>query len=332
VSNNSTPTNSSRYASLDILRGFAAVWVFTYHLHPSETFIRTFPRLAAFYHHGDLAVAAFFVISGYCLMASLRSALRRNETASQFLRRRVTRIFPPFWLSIAVVVAVPFAVELISSFKAGVYTAPDTRFADFTLADWFMLATMTRVFTSAGEHLQSTFTAVNAIYWTLAIEVQFYFIMSAAVACGKKWSWLLIAVTVAGFAAACLPMSFRTGLFLPWWPTFAFGIGLFLLFEQGKTPAALSRAAAATLLALWVGAIIILINAYPRLGPNEGYRYLVFAAWTAVALWPLHRFDDCVATAASSRHRLIALAGRSLMLLGAMSYSIYLVHGKLCWI
>src|SRR5258707_14126470 len=107
-----------KYLTLDILRGVAALWVFTYHF-PFYTAESVNPTLLKFFHLGHLGVPMFFVISGYCLMASARTVRRRNETVTSFLFRRMLRIYPPFWCSVLVVVAVPFVVELLSSLRTG---------------------------------------------------------------------------------------------------------------------------------------------------------------------------------------------------------------------
>ena len=60
---------------LDMLRGFAALWVFGFHFDFSLSFQTSLPNLHAFLKLGELGVPMFFVISGYCITASARSAL-----------------------------------------------------------------------------------------------------------------------------------------------------------------------------------------------------------------------------------------------------------------
>src|SRR5271169_5946163 len=101
--------------SLEIARGLAALWVFLYHMRFSLD-----PGLfRQFADCGMLGVPLFFVISGYCMMASSRSTIAKGHTAGSFLRRRLRRIFPPFWASIAVCIVTPFIGALFYWYRAG---------------------------------------------------------------------------------------------------------------------------------------------------------------------------------------------------------------------
>ncbi len=323
-----------RYATLDVLRGLAALWVFTYHVRPSESLAAWAPWFAAFCKYGELGVPAFFVISGYCLRASSRSAMRRDESAATFMKRRLMRIFPPYWCSIAVVVAVPWIIEAISSVKTGGFSAPNPNYAVYSPVDWLGIVTMTRVFFSGGEHLQESFTAVNAVYWTLAIEVQFYIVMALALLVRKRFGRVIAAVTVVSLAAVAAGPLFRTGWFLSWWPMFAMGNGLYVLFERGYTPGQLfgdrAKSVCAVMLLLMTAIVVLLYH--PQAYPLEGYRFTIFGTWFALAIWPMHAFDEPINRLPQHRVRIVALGGRGLLLLGAMSYSVYLLHGKVCWI
>ena len=54
-----------------------------------------YPFMNRIFRQGDLGVPLFFVVSGYCMMASARSAVRRDEPVKSYLWRRLMRIFPP---------------------------------------------------------------------------------------------------------------------------------------------------------------------------------------------------------------------------------------------
>lgn len=322
-----------RYATLDVMRGLAALWVFLFHVRPGAALAEMAPWFARFCSYGELGVAAFFVISGYCLTASARSAMRRDESTPSFVRRRLTRIFPPFWCSIAVVAAVPFVVELISAVKSGSFVAPDPAYAAYGVWDWIGIATMTRVFFSHGEHLQNSFTQINAVYWTLAIEVQFYMVVALALAARRRFMRVIVGVTAVSLLALSFGFLFRTGLFLAWWPMFALGIGLYVLLERGYSPRKLLGERAAPVSAAVLAALLFMVCFYrPETIALEGYRFTIFGIWFALALWPMHAFDKAINNLPKHRSAVVAVFGRSLLLLGATSYTVYLLHGKLCWI
>src|SRR5437867_496366 len=87
-----------RYWSLDIWRGFACLAVVVYH----SCFYFQAERPDVNHEIKEIlnrfwaGVPAFFVISGYCIAATADST-RRRGSASQYFRRRLRRIFPPYW-------------------------------------------------------------------------------------------------------------------------------------------------------------------------------------------------------------------------------------------
>ena len=96
-----------RFENIDALRGLAALLVIW--LHASEVFV-TLPGVAArgtaWYDAADLlgvgrmGVVAFFAISGYVIVPTVRGP--RVAGTVDFVIKRCFRLFPPFWLAIAV--------------------------------------------------------------------------------------------------------------------------------------------------------------------------------------------------------------------------------------
>jgi peptidoglycan/LPS O-acetylase OafA/YrhL len=325
---------SVKYHALDVLRGVAALWVFAFHLHIGYAIVGLNPIVEAVFRRGFLGVPMFFVISGYCLMASARSAARRGESARGFLYRRWLRIYPPFWCSIAVLVALPFLIEAISSLKTRNYVIPATSFPT-SASEWVGILTMTQIFRSHGQDLHEAFASINSVYWTLAIEVQFYVIVALALASGK----LLWSVTALSGLVALIPAAYTCGLFLPYWPMFAFGVILYWLLEHGWTPDLLFGRNARAILALLLGLIVLgcwtifVCTDFATTGPDSPSLGLFsFAVVFAVLLWLGHPLDQAAASFLSPRGARPAWPLRVLLITGAMSYSIYLLHTKLCYL
>lgn len=111
---------------LDMARGIAALLVFLFHVRGGLE--ASMLVLADIVRFGSLGVPLFFVISGYVISASAEATLRKGESAGAFLKRRFLRIFPPFWLSILVVLAVPYLLAAVSALKSGMYEMPEPRF------------------------------------------------------------------------------------------------------------------------------------------------------------------------------------------------------------
>jgi len=321
-----------RYSLLDPFRGLAALWVFTYHYEFSQTFIDWFPFLHAFFKKGDLGVPMFFVISGYCLTASAKATMRNRESPGNFLYRRALRIFPPYWFSIGVVVAVPFIMELVSALKTGRFAPPSaTQYASngflaFDWMDWLRFVTLTQAFSPvpdvAGLHMK--FAALNAVYWSLAIEFQFYLIVLIALCFRARFYLTLLLVTALSIPFALVPATYTVGVFLPYWPMFGLGIALYWSCERQRTPDKLLGARAATAVAALLVCLMI-----AGLAAGIDPAHFGLAALFAVALWFGRGVDSRFAQLAQSPRPVVRIGVSMLLVLGAMSYTLYLLHNRL---
>jgi peptidoglycan/LPS O-acetylase OafA/YrhL len=196
--------------------------------------------------------------------------------------------------------------------------------------DWLNTVLLTKAFdgTGNGIDLQSKFNSINSVYWSLAIEVQFYFVMWFALVTRSRSSLVLIIVSVASLLSQLFPRLTATGIFLPYWAMFAVGLMLCLILDRGLTPRRLFG------------------RAHPWLTPAAGLAFVGgLACWLltsktvthvgfAVAVFPLFwilsAFEQpFTSLLASDRNRFLRAGASLLLLLGAMSYSIYLVHTKL---
>lgn len=144
---------------------FMGVWLERNHVAfaPAEFADRwLFEPLHIMAHGGSLAVAMFFLVSGFVIVY-----VGERETRRSFGIRRLLRIYPPLWLSIALLLiayGITFAVS----------DAPELR--GYAIAKAVLegsaavnvLAAMT-----LGNFLIGT-PAVNGVAWTLIIEVLFY--------------------------------------------------------------------------------------------------------------------------------------------------------------
>ncbi len=320
-----------KYFLLDFFRGFAALWVFAFHYGFSNTFIETFPALSSFLSEGDLGVPMFFVISGYCITASARNSINKNESTLSFLWRRVRRIYPTFWFSILALITLPFLVELLSFAKTGRYVFPssnDWGFLNFNSWEWLRLASLTEVFWPNPEvqHLSDKFSLINSPYWSLAIEVQFYLIVAVCIALPRKHfvSYITL-VTFASFVALMFGLPPTIGIFLTFWPGFAFGSVVAILIEKnlvlGKEHSPLLRHGSSLIGILAISLLATYLTIVQS--PN----WILFAGTFAFSLWAMRPLDRrlCDVDPTSSFGFLL----KAVSFLGVMSYSIYLLHGKL---
>jgi peptidoglycan/LPS O-acetylase OafA/YrhL len=233
-----------------------------------------------------------------------------------------------------VVASLPFAIEWISSLKTGSYTPPSSQhtiygFIDFGFVEWLRFITLAQVFhpDPNAADLQAKFTTLNAVYWTLAIEVQFYVVVTATLYSRRWFYGVLAVVTLISIPFALLPGTYVVGIFLPYWPMFAMGIALYFVLERGIWPDSVFGRWAPL-----VGAAVTLAIAISfAVGAVNGHRMnsFLFAALFVIVLWFGKLCDARFMAVRSTRAWVVRLPVLILLALGAMSYSLYLLHARL---
>lgn len=323
------------YRLLDPLRGLAALWVFVFHykILLSDEFKSTLPGMLSIFKMGDRGVPMFFVISGYCLSASAASAIRRSESPKSFLHRRALRIYPTFWLSIIFITVTHFLlIAFLSASGSEIPGILENRFRHYdTIFDYLKIISLTQIFDQNFGLWYARFGFINGAYWTLAIEFQFYLVMTMAMFRPKVYPIVIGLVTLASIPAYVhFDMYVATanqGYFLPFWTSFALGILLYELFHRGLTPERVfgkhTMTATTTSIAftmLIVATVIVLGHSIER---------LLFAAIFTLLLWFAKPLNDKWSEHIKSKDRGPGVFSRGLMLLGAMSYSLYLIHNQI---
>lgn len=305
-----------RYPLLDPLRGIAAVWVLLHHLVFAFEETGT-PRLLRL---GYFGVPMFFVISGFCLTAAGRRAVRTAEPPGRFALRRAVRIYPPFWGAVAVAAAVyllllPLVGPPLCPFEEYVRD----RWHSVGPREWVGHLTLLSAFRPAAGLPWDKFQPVNPVFWTLAVEVQFYAVVWVAVRARERFYALLAAVTAVSLPFAVSPAAFSGGWFLPFWPFFALGIGLYAALERGRTAGAVIGKFGRLVVLLGGAGLIAWGLALAPPSPDGGRAMMagefLFALGFAALLWLFWRPTE--------RDRRI---GGVLGYLGATSYSLYLLH------
>lgn len=322
--------------NLQIARGLAALSVFLFHM--KGMLAESFPALARLVQFGDLGVPLFFVISGYVITASAQATIANRGSAHQFMKRRFLRIYPPFWCSVAVIVALPFFLEALSMLKTGSYSVPSPRYLALDAWGWLQLLTLTKIFAGGGIGLYREFELVNIVYWTLAIEFQFYLVVYVALLARRHFITVLASATALSLLVLAYPADINGGVFLHFWPMFALGIVLWYLVEHGfvlqgllSRPVMASMASMAILIPVSAAVVALAYQGTLRtvldgVFPSED---LGFALVCFLLLWASTPFERTLA--AQRVHG--GPVGRSLVgtgwFLGEISYSLYLLHTQL---
>jgi peptidoglycan/LPS O-acetylase OafA/YrhL len=152
--------SQANIAILDPLRGMAALSVTLYHF--SGGFLPETATLATLARHGHAGVEAFFVISGFIITLSMHHRGYVVRDAAQFMLRRLKRLEPPYLASLALCVGLLYASSITPGYKGEGF--------DF---GWSRIAAHIGY---ANAVLGMGW--INPVYWTLAIEFQFYLFMS----------------------------------------------------------------------------------------------------------------------------------------------------------
>ncbi|MCE7060784.1 acyltransferase [Dyadobacter sp. CY343] len=148
-----TKNQKTRYYELDALRGIAAVSVMLFHFT-----INTNKTLLGWeFRFGVTGVDLFFMISGFVILLSAS----KTSTAGRFVRSRFVRLYPAFWLCALLTFLVKQTIEPLS-------TSANELLANITMVPIFF----------GYEYLDGS-------YWTLVIELTFYFGVAALLFSGR---------------------------------------------------------------------------------------------------------------------------------------------------
>ncbi|MEU4826990.1 acyltransferase [Actinomadura sp. NPDC023710] len=288
-------TRRERLRELDLLRFGAALAVVLYHFTgfggagawpvPSQ---EVFPEIAPVTRFGYLGVDLFFVISGFVI---LMSAWGRGP--GEFGISRLVRLMPAYWVSVLLGAAV------YALFGTG-HGVPGLIVPNLTMLQ-------------GGLGLRN----VDAVYWTLWVELHFYVLAAVLAGIGITYRSCLIfmaAWMLGGVFADEADSKVLQVMLVPTWSCyFIAGMALYMIHRFGPTLLLWGYVAASYLVALRWGAWRA---EHVFRGANETVVSAVITGIFAVMI--------LVATGRLSR-----LRRRGLTVLGALTYPLYLVHSQL---
>lgn len=279
----------SRLASLDALRGLAALAVVLFHYLPyyDKLYGHDFQlpeATTATLLFGRYGVHLFFILSGFVIFMTLE----RTQKASWFGLARAFRLLPALWAAIAL------------TFLSVHWLGPESRAVPLGAA----ILNTTLLHEYFGQ------PHVDGAYWSLVVEVTFYSWMALLFFGLRTWQQLRIALAVwvvVSYAGvlwwkeipAALEFFVKDLLFVKYAPLFIAGMLIYRWHRYG-----VGSTFDNVLLALSIGHGLV---AY-----KPPYSLFVLACFGIFAL--------------AVAGRLNWLSNRPMLWLGSLSYSLYLVH------
>jgi peptidoglycan/LPS O-acetylase OafA/YrhL len=308
----------SHLFELDVVRGLMSWWVVVGHVLAFAGFQeKNVPSVIAVVMHGEYAVKVFMMMSGFVIAKLLAD---KNESYKVFITRRFLRIYPVFLVALAVaILARPLYIPILLSSGAPlpwhydrIWDAENNHFWPHVFAHFSMLYGLIPEST-----LRYTGIALLGPAWSMTIEFQYYLVAPLLIFVARRFGtkgWITL-IVVSGLLsevfAASLQRNFPTSLpdFLP---LFLAGMTSCWIYaqmreEEAKVPADI----------LLAGALLLYLLT----------RWLPVTIWGVALALILGNGDSPLVSKMKS-----LLNRPSLLFLGRISYSTYLIHYPILWL
>lgn len=273
--------------SIQLLRILAAVAVVIVHAEPT-------------FKAGPSGVDVFFVISGFVIMVSSRDLFGAKGGWRTFLKNRIIRVVPLYWVATGVTIALMISINghgpSLEAIFSSLFFIPHCN--------------------PCGPVATVSYLPVLSVGWTLNCEMFFYAIFAAAVALPMRMASVAILITLCGlvfFVPAsesfpALPIYWSSPMLLE----FAFGIVIAWVYLSGfRLPIA------ACTFAIITGLAMIYFNRETGNSPDIFHRLLI---------WGLPAAAIIAGAALTNWPSFGAIATKITRYLGAASYAVYLSH------
>jgi peptidoglycan/LPS O-acetylase OafA/YrhL len=198
--------------SIGLLRGIASAMVCYFHLaHENPRLLPPQNIIKESAAWGWVGVQVFFIISGFVIPYSMFVNNYSIEKWWLFLKKRIIRIEPPYLISIVLVLVLNYISALFPSYKGQPF-----------VLDW----------TNVASHIAylNIFTGqkwLQDVYWTLAVEFQYYLLIAAVFGLVVSKSIFYRLLFFTGFIAMMFLTIPAKGFIMPYTAYFMLGILLF---------------------------------------------------------------------------------------------------------
>lgn len=284
-----------RVHEIDLLRFLAAFAVVFYHYafrgytadHLSSM---PYPLLAPIAKYGYLGVELFFMISGFVILMSAT-----HSNVKDFIISRSTRLYPAFWMACTL------------TFLATLALGPP----QFSVSFPQYLGNMTLL----GEFLN--FTALDGSYWSLFVEIRFYFLVLLLLILNKMrdTQTLLILWLLVSFLLELMPIGLLRYLFITDYAAFFIaGATCFLIWAES-----FSVYKGLMFLSAWALSEYEVLSLLPAMEEHYQTQFNRLYVLSIITVFFVSMF-------LVAKHWTGGLAYKPWLVLGAITYPLYLIH------
>jgi peptidoglycan/LPS O-acetylase OafA/YrhL len=302
-----------RLRGVDGLRAFACLWVVLFHIRAAAGgHVTRFAPIDLFVRSGSTGVSLFLVISGFSLYIPYANGRESRFRTGSFLWRRCRRLLPAYYVSLGLIVL----VIALAGTHAGFASVTGLGLLKQTLEH---IALVHQLFPNG-------FYALNGAYWSLGLEWELYLTLPLLIYGVRRIGlmntlWIVIGVNVAYRLGLALFISLKVvaphtalatdvlpNLFIGRWGEFALGMVAAELYVTGRLRESWMKPMRYAVVAVVPIALLTVGNPL---------NHLLFGFVFFTLLCVVLDGDNFIARIASLP---------PLVVLGTMSYSIYLVH------
>ena len=284
--------------SIQFLRGIAAILVVVHH---TGGFVKMYfsptVLLGDLFRIGFAGVDLFFVISGFIIHFTSKKYLNNPKQLIGYLKKRLTRVFPIYWLITTIVFVAVWILPVILQKEI------------FNLDYPNVLIDYVKTYLLYPHH-----SSINAVSWTLSYEL-FFYLCFALLIISNRFVIVLITILSVSFINTFLMgnMGEKTNFnffFSGYNFEFLFGFLISQLYQKIKIPPLLS------ILSIVMAVVVIIKFGYDVPDFDSYRRVFTFGVPSALILIGFLNLEQ---------QQKISIAN-FWILLGDASYALYLIH------
>jgi peptidoglycan/LPS O-acetylase OafA/YrhL len=286
----------NKFITIQVRRGIAAIMVMLYHATRHYN-LKGLNFIGNIFKNGYLGVDIFFVLSGFVITISSLKYFK-NKNPLEFTIKRITRIFPSFWLYLLFPLTILYFI-----FPQFIYDKSAFEFSNYL-----------KVIFLTFNH-----PTISQVTWTLSFELYFYFLF-LMILINKSFKFLVVCVLIFSFLNLVgLPVSqnlyFKKYLFSPLVLEFFLGVLIAFILQKINTIKKYLQ-----FVILFISLTLFLLSFY-----LEDYNYIHISKHNRFLYFGIASFLLILSSLLIEKFNKISF-NKYLVSIGDASYVLYLIH------